>query len=100
LEEGMKMENGRIALSDEDLKELFSLFSSPTKHEKEQIYTENNIHYFRNLDLLEEYQLCMPKQEFAVDAWRAVLFFLHSKGYNLIKNGKVLDLSFCEEEFV
>jgi hypothetical protein len=100
LEEDMKVEKGRIILNDEDLKELFSLFSSPSKYEKEQIYTENNRHYFRNLELLEEGQLFLPNREVAIDAWRAVLFFLHSKGYDLIKDGKVLDLSFSEEEFI
>lgn len=89
----------RIILSDDDLKELFSLFSSPSKHEEKEVYTENNAHYFRKVDLREEYELCMPKREFAVDAWRAVLFFLHARGYDLIKDGKTIDLSFSEDEF-
>jgi hypothetical protein len=96
----MEINKGRIILSDEDVKELFSLFSSPTKYEKEQIYREDSADYFGNIELSEEYELCQQKRDFALDCWRAVLFFLHAKGYVLSKDSKVLDLAFSEEEFI
>ncbi len=89
-----------IILSDSDQKELFSLFTSATLHEREQIYDPNSNHYFQNTDLTEEYSLTEENREYALDAWRAVLYFLHSKGYSLVKDNKQIDLSFSEEEFI
>lgn len=96
----MEVKEGRIILSDEDIKELFSLFSSPSKYEKDQIYREDSPDYFGKQDISEEYELFQEKREFAFDAWRAVLFLLYSKGYSLSKDGKTLDISFSEKEFV
>jgi len=49
-------ENG-IDLFEDDLKEIFALFSSATKFEKLQVYDEQNEHYFHNVPLSEEYSL-------------------------------------------
>lgn len=90
----------RITLSESDLKEIFSLFTSATVHEKRQIYDPTSDHYFLKSDLSEEYSLTEEKREYALDAWRAVLFFLHSKGYKLKKINEETDLSFSEDEFI
>lgn len=90
----------KIHLSDEDLKEIFSLFSSPTKFEKKQIYDEKSKHYFRNVNIQEEYNLNQEIKEFSLDAWRSVLYFLFSKGFSISKNDSCIDLSFVEDEFL
>jgi hypothetical protein len=96
----MEIEHGKLILSDRDLREIFSLFSSPTKYERDEVYQEESIHYFEQVNLSDEYQLCEEKRDFALDAWRAVSFFLYKKGYALTKNGKVFELSGAEEEFL
>ena len=39
-------------------------------------------------------------REFALDAWRAVISFLNSKGYSLSKDGRIIKLSFSDDEFI
>jgi len=87
-------------LSEEDLKEVFSLFTSSTKYEREQVYAVDSGHYYLYEELSEEYSLNEEKREYALDAWRAVIYFLYRKGYSLCKDGKEIDLSFSEEEFI
>ncbi len=96
----MRREKDKITLDDNDLKEIFGLYSSVTQYEKTQIYTQDSGHYFLDEDLSEEYPLTGDKREYALDAWRAVMFFLYSKGFALIKDGKELDLSWAEDEFI
>jgi hypothetical protein len=96
----MEIENGKPVLSDRDLREVFSLFSSPTKYERDEVYQEEGSHYFEKINLSDEYELCEAKRDFALDAWRAVTFFLHTKGYALTKDGQIFDLSGSEEEFL
>ena len=86
----------KVLLNDEDLKELFSLFTSPTKYEVEQVYDKESSHYHLNINLEEEYDLTEEKREYALDAWRAVLYFLHRKGFSLVRNKEKIDLSFIE----
>ena len=74
-----------IQLTDENLRELFALFSSPTDEEVEQIYSNSHRLFFKNEKLDEEYTLCQEKREFACDAWRAVLLFLDRHGYEVRK---------------
>ena len=93
-------ENG-ISLSEDDLKEIFALFCSATRFEKLQVYDEQNDHYFHNVQLSEEHSLTEETREFALDAWRAVISFLNSKGYSLSKDGRVIiKLSFSDDEFI
>jgi len=92
-------ENG-ILLSEDDLKEIFALFSSATKFEKLQVYDEQSEHYFHNVQLSEEYSLTEETREFALDAWRAVISFLNSKGYSLCEDGRIVRLSFSDNEFI
>lgn len=92
-------ENG-IDLSDDDLKEIFALFTSATKFEKLQIYDEQSEHYFHNVQLSEEYSLTEETREFAFDAWRAVISFLNSKGYSLSKDGRIVSLTFSDDQFI
>ncbi len=92
-------ENG-IVLSEDDLKEIFALFSSATKFEKLQVYDEQSDHYFHNVRLSEEYSLTEETREFALDAWRAVISFLNSNGYSLSKDGRIVRLSFSDDEFI
>jgi hypothetical protein len=96
------MINGKVQvpLSEEDLKEIFSLFTTVSKDELLMIYEENNPHYYLKANLEDEYELCEEKREFAIDAWRAVLYFLYRKGYSLIKERQAIDLSFSENLFI
>jgi len=89
-----------INLSDNDLREIFSLFTSVTTYERELIYDSQSEHNFLRIDLYEEYSLTQEAREYALDAWRAVVFFLHSKGYKLYREGQVIDLSFSNSEFI
>jgi hypothetical protein len=83
----------KIVLTDEDLREIFALFSIPTDYERQQVYDEGGLHYYRREDLSSEYSLTQEKQEFAEDAWRAVTYFLHRKGFVLTKEGTEYDLA-------
>ena len=92
-------ENG-IDLSEDDFKEIFALFTSATKFEKLQVYDVQNEHYFKNVQLAEEYSLTEETREFALDAWRAVISFLNSKGYSLSKDGRIVSLTFSDDQFI
>lgn len=96
----MKIEEDKLTLDEDDLKAIFSLFTSPSNYEKGQIYQWDSGHYYLDVDLSEEYQLSEEKREYARDAWRAVISFLHSKGFALWDSGKVIDCSFIEHEFM
>lgn len=96
----MKEKNDTILLNEDHLREIFSLFSSPTKFERDQIYDPQGEDYFANVSLSDEYSLTQEKREFALDAWRAVISFLNSQGYCLSKDGVVLPLSFIENDFI
>ena len=82
-----------LKFSDEDLKEIFAVFSSPTKYEFNQINNPGTDVYYKSLILKEEYELNMPKREFAIDALRAVLYFLTKNGYEIKKDNKKIDLT-------
>jgi hypothetical protein len=82
----MKATNDRIELSENDLKEIFSLLTSCTIHERNQIYDESSDHYFVKVEPQLEYSLTQEKREFALDAWRAVIYFLHLSGYSICKS--------------
>ena len=81
-----------IRLTTEQYQELFALFSSCSKEEIEQVYDSNSHLSFRNEHLLDQYELCEEKIEFAIDAWRSVLLFLARHGYALSKDGQSIDL--------
>src|SRR5215469_16168609 len=95
----MDINKGVPEVSDGDLKEIFALLTSSAKYERDQIYNVNSIHCFRNEDLAAEYSPSLDKREFAVDAWRAVLYFLHKHGFSAYKDGVVYDLSFTDAFF-
>src|SRR5262245_7208842 len=96
----MKATKDAIELSENDLKEIFSLFTSCTVHERDQIYDEISDSHYLKVEPLQEYSLTQEKREFAIDAWRAVIYFLHLKGYSLCKAGQQVDLDFSREEFI
>jgi hypothetical protein len=96
----MKVTNNTIEFSERDFKEVFSLFTSATAHELNQIGDPANDHYFDRVDLTEQYELCFEKREFAIDALRAVLAFLHRHGYRLEENGNILSLDGVANLFV
>lgn len=96
----MKATKDRIELSENDLKEIFSLFTSCTVHERKQTYDKSSDHYYLNVEPLLECSLTQEKREFALDAWRAVVYFLHLKGYSLCKAGQQLHLDFIRDEFI
>jgi hypothetical protein len=89
-----------ITLTEDDLKEIFSLFTSSTKYERAQAYDKNSEHHFVKVEPFAEYTLKQEKREYALDAWRAVIHFLHSKGYSLCKDGERLDMSFIDDDFI
>ena len=92
--------NKPIALSEDDLKEIFSLFTSSTKYERDQVYDAHSEHHFLQVKPFEEYALTEEKREYALDAWRSVIYFLHSKNYCLWRDGEMSDLSFIEDDFI
>lgn len=75
-----------IAPSEEDLKEIFGLFTSPADEEVSQIYDETSKFHFKKENLADEYSLTQEKREFAIDAWRAVNYFLQRHGYSVVKD--------------
>lgn len=81
-----------IALTDDELREIFALFSSATDYEREQAYGQTETNFYKREDLRREYTLTQERREFAEDAWRAVLYFLHRRGFRLTKNGEEYDL--------
>ena len=87
-------------LSEDDLREIYSLFTSSTQHERRQVYDEHSDHHFLSVRLDDEYSLTEEKREFALDAWRAVIHFLHLKGYSLCKEGETRSLAFSFEDFI
>jgi len=68
----------KVTLSDEDLREFFALFSSPTDEELNQVFDPSHSNFYKLENLDAEYTLTQERREFADDAWRAV--FLASKG--------------------
>jgi hypothetical protein len=90
----------KMELSDDEIREIFALYTSCTKYERDQIYDESSEHYFLNVDLCEEYEQVGPTKEYALDSWRAVLFFLYRKGFSLHKGGHSIDLDWAENEFM
>ena len=96
----MNLSNKTAVLSEDDLREIYSLFTSSTQHERKQVYDEQSEHYFRSVILSDEYSLTEEKREFALDAWRAVIHFLHLKGYSLCKEGQAVSLAFSFEAFI
>jgi hypothetical protein len=81
-----------VVLSDDDLKEIFALFSSPTDEERAAVYEPASGSYYREELLGQEYSLTEEKKEFAVDAWRAVSYFLYRHGYSVRKGDIEVDL--------
>jgi hypothetical protein len=82
----------RVLLSDEDMQELFALFSSPTDDELHQVFDPSHTNFYKLENLDTEYSLTQERREFAEDAWRAVTYFLHRKGFKLYKNEIEFDL--------
>jgi hypothetical protein len=89
-----------MELSDDDMREIFSLFRSCTRFEREQIYNPANRHYYKGINLSEEYELTEERKEYARDAWRAVIYFLYRRGYQLCQGTDVVSLDFVDEEFL
>jgi hypothetical protein len=82
----------QLELSDDDLRKIFRLFSSPTDEELIQIFDPSSRRFYGLEDLGEEYNLTQEKREFSIDAWRAVTYFLHHKGFALVKDGSEYNL--------
>ncbi len=77
--------------NENDLKEIFALFTSVTLDELNQIYDSKNRHYFENEKLDDEYNLSQAKREFASDSLRSVLYFLTKHGYRITKANEEID---------
>jgi hypothetical protein len=89
-----------LNISDDDLKEIFSLFSSCTKFERDEIYDKESPQYFKNIRLFDKYELSEDKKEISLDAIRSVLYFLFRNNYALSNDGAPIDLSFIEDYFI
>ena len=89
-----------VEMSETDLKEIFTLFTSASEHERQQVYDPGDVHYFERVSLSDEDELTQEKREFALDAVRSVLYFLHRSGYRLEKDGRTLDLGGVLRHFV
>ena len=96
----MEISDHEISFSDTELKEIFELFSSCTEHELNQMYDLASDSYFERINLSEEYELTLPKRDFALDAVRAVLYFLNLRGYKLERNGGVKALEGIKSYFI
>ncbi|PIR16271.1 MAG: hypothetical protein COV48_09985 [Elusimicrobia bacterium CG11_big_fil_rev_8_21_14_0_20_64_6] len=96
----MKIVKKEIALDDDDLKNIFALFCSPTKQERAQAHEPTSVHHYSKVDLSGEYSLTQERREYSLDAWRAVLEFLRTKGVRLRIGEQELDLAFIEEAFL
>jgi hypothetical protein len=96
----MNITDESMVFSDDDFKEVFALFQSPTAYELRQTYDSSSDHYFRLVNLSEEYELTEEKREFAVDALRSVMTFLHQHGYRIEKGGAVFSLKSISEHFI
>jgi hypothetical protein len=88
----VRITDEEVSYSDEDLKEIFSLFSSVGEYEREQVYDPGSRHYFERVNLDAEYELTQERREYALDAARAVLTFLHRNGYRLERDGHIVGL--------
>jgi hypothetical protein len=82
----------KVILIDEDLRELFACFSSPTDDELHRVLNRSDANFYKQENLEAEYSLTQERREFAVDAWRAVTYFLHRKGFSLHRDGTEFDL--------
>jgi hypothetical protein len=51
----MKFNGQELTVTEDDLKKIFALFTSCTDYEKKQIFDESSQHYFKLIDLSEEY---------------------------------------------
>ncbi len=96
----MNISDHNIEFSEDDLKEIFALFSSVSAYELRQIYDSNNEHYFKQVELSAEYELSYEKREFAIDSLRAVLTFLYRHSYRIEKDGDLIRLDSILEHFV
>lgn len=92
-------ENG-ILFSDSELKEIFALFTSCAEYELAQVYDPESDHYFEAIDTSEEYELQEEKREYALDAIRSVFYFLYRNGYQLEKDGEVINLEVIKRDFI
>lgn len=77
--------NEPITPSEDDLRELFGLFTSTTPEEMNQIYSPMHHLFFKNENLDEEYTLIQEKREFAMDSWPSVLCFLERHGFTITR---------------
>jgi hypothetical protein len=96
----MTISQDDLTFTDTDLKELFELFSSSTKYELARIYEQGSESHFERIELNEEYELIQERREFALDAARAVLYFLCRRGYRLEMNGEIYSLDGITRHFV
>ena len=53
----------KLVPSDQDLREIFALFSSPSDYERQQVCDETGGHFYGREDLLREYTLTYEKRD-------------------------------------
>ena len=89
-----------MKLNEDDLREIFALFCSTTRYERNQIYDKDSGHHFASENLDDVYDLSQEKREYALDAWRAVMYLLYRRGFKLRRNNEEIQLNFADEEFI
>ena len=57
----MKFDKRKIKFTDEEFKEIFSLYTCSTHYEIHQTYDENSQQYFKKINLSDEYELTQEK---------------------------------------
>jgi transcriptional regulator NrdR family protein len=87
----MQMRHIMNKFTEDNLKEVFALFTSATFDELTQIYDKNNRHYFENEKLDDEYHLSEEKREISLDSLRSVLYFLTKHGYRISKGNEEIN---------
>ena len=83
---------GAFELNDDLLKEIFALLTSSTSYEVELAYDAKNPDYWKNEDLAEDFEVVQSKKEFALDALRGVLNWLHRHQFQLMRDGKEVEI--------
>lgn len=85
--------NEILELSEDSLKEIFALSSSSTDYEVELAYDPRNEDFWQKENLDEAYKQSQEKREYVYDSLRGVLGWLSRHGYQIVHEGKEVDMS-------
>ncbi len=89
-----------IELREDDLKEIFALYTSCSRYEYDEVFDEASSNYYLRENLRDEYELGGDKGDYALDSWRSALLFLSRRGYSLMRGDEIIDLSNAAEQLL